>query len=83
MEIGHLKPDAQRILTVMKERGSITPREILEIVGTTEGRKRLSEIRQAGVPMGFVWEAGVREDGSPVRYKRHFIKEASDNGTNS
>lgn len=76
MEIGHLKPDAQRILALMKERGGITPREIQAIVGTTEGRKRLSEIRQAGVPLGFVWEDGVREDGSPTRYKRHFIKEA-------
>ena len=74
MENIHLKPDAQKILALMKERGSITPREILDIVGTTEGRKRLSEIRQAGVPLGYVWEAGVREDGSPTRYKRHFIK---------
>jgi len=81
MEIGHLRPDAQRILSLMRERGSITPREILEIVGTTEGRKRLSEIRQAGVPLGYIWETGVREDGSPTRYKRHFIKEETD-GTN-
>ena len=71
--IGHLKPDAQRVLAYLIWNGSVTNLEIQEALHTTEGRKRLSELRAAGVPLRWEWETGVREDGSPCRYKRHYL----------
>ncbi len=84
MMIGHLKPDAQRILAYLIEHGSATPDEISDNLHTSEGRKRLSEIRQAGVPLRWEWEKGFRADGTPCRYKRHYlIREEFIDGTHT
>lgn len=69
----YLRPDALRVLAFLKEHGSATPDEIHKNLHTTEARKRLSELRAAGVPMRWEWERGVRTDGSPCRYKRHYL----------
>ena len=72
-----LKPSAQRILAYMQEHGSITGREAVSECGAMDYRKRISEIRDAGVPVIGEYVTSVNRYGEPVRFKQYRIgKEA-------
>lgn len=43
-----LKDQTRQVLRVLRERGSLTPREALETVGTDRLAARIYELRQAG-----------------------------------
>lgn len=70
-----LKPSAMRILTYMQEHGSITGREAMMECGATEYRKRIAEIRDAGIPVVGEYVTGANRYGDAVRYKRYRILE--------
>lgn len=59
-----LKPTARQILALLR-RGWVTPLIALDEVGTTEFRKRVSEIRQAGFKLEF--QMVPRDGGRPVK----------------
>ena len=71
MEKITLKPSAQRILTYMQEHGSITGLEAVSACGAADYRKRISEMRAAGIPITDDYETGVNQFNEPVRYKRY------------
>lgn len=71
MEKITLKPSAQRILTYMQEHGSITGLEAVSECGAADYRKRISEMRAAGIPIIGEYVTGVNRYGEPVRFKRY------------
>lgn len=71
MEKITLKPSAQRILTYMQDHGSITGLEAVSACGAADYRKRISEMRAAGIPIIDDYETGVNQFNEPVRYKRY------------
>ena len=70
-----LKPSAEDVLTYLKDFGSITCREAIEYLGTTELRSRISELRSVGVPITFKWESGKNSYGKAVKYKRYRLED--------
>lgn len=70
----HLKPKAMTILAYLQEHGSATVNEANAAAHTTEARKRISEIIQAGVPIRKEWENGKDADGNPVRIRRYYLE---------
>lgn len=53
-------------------RRGITVREANEVLGTTELRKIMSDLKAKGCKVFSVWEEGTNRYGSTVRYKRYF-----------
>lgn len=63
-------------------RRGITVREAMEVLGTTELRKIMSDFKEKGYRVYSVWEEGENRYGNNVRYKRYFAyrnKEAQGN----
>lgn len=63
-------------------RRGITVREAMEVLGTTELRKIMSDFKEKGYRVFSVWEEGENRYGNTVRYKRYFAyrnKEAQGN----
>lgn len=58
--------------------GSITVRDAVVKLNINSPTKRISELRQLGYDVQTVTETRTKENGETVRYKRYFIKEASD-----
>lgn len=71
MEKTILKPSAQRIFAYMQEHGSITGLEAVACCGAVDYRKRISEMRDAGISIIADYETGVNQFNEPVRYKRY------------
>lgn len=69
-----LKPSAQSVLAYMIDFGSITVRQAVDDLGTTELRSRISEIRRAGYAVSSDYEDGKNRFGEPVRYKRYRLE---------
>ena len=67
----HLKPTALRLLRYMEAHNGITGREAVIDCGVCDYRKRISEMRKAGIPITDAWETGPGRDGETVRYKRY------------
>lgn len=67
----HLKPDAIRLLNYMRTHNGITGREAVVNCGVCDYRKRISEMRQAGIPITDEWESGPDRRGETRRYKRY------------
>ena len=69
-----LKPSAQSVLAYMIDYGSITVRQAVDDLGTTELRSRISEIKRAGYAVSSDYEDGKNRFGDPVRYKRYRLE---------
>ena len=69
----HLLPSASRLLSYMEKHGGITGYQAVVDCGCCDYRKRISEMRQSGIPIKDVWEAGHDRDGNAVRYKRYNV----------
>lgn len=59
-------------------RRGITVREATEVLGTTELRKIMSDLREKGYRVLSVWEEGENRYGNTVRYKRYFIEKTKE-----
>lgn len=53
-------------------RRGITVREANEVLGTTELRKIMSDLKASGCKVFSVWEEGENRYGNVVRFKRYF-----------
>lgn len=72
-----LKPSAQSVLAYMIDYGSITVKQAVDDLGTTELRSRISEIKRAGYAVISDYEDGKNRFGEPVRYKRYRLEDRS------
>lgn len=75
----HLKPTAQRLLDYMTAHGGITGREAVTECGVCDYRKRISEMRQAGIPIFGVYMSDVNKFGEPVRFKKYYVGQTQHN----
>ena len=50
----------------------ITVAEAMEVLGTTELRKIMSDLKASGCYVFSVWEEGLNRYGHTVRFKRYF-----------
>ena len=71
-----LKPSTASVLGYLMLNGSITGREAIDELGTTEVRSRISELRKAGYIITDAYEEGWNKYGDPVRYKRYRLEES-------
>lgn len=69
----------QRVYDYIEKHGSITVKECTDNLGTSECRKIISNIREAGIPIVSEWEKGKNRFGEETRYKRYFIKGLTSN----
>lgn len=65
--------DKERIIEYMRGHNGITCKECDREIGTTELRKRVSDLRRSGYKITDIWEDGVNRVGRPTRYKRYFL----------
>ena len=79
MNESHLKPSAARLLAYMARNGGVTGREAVIECGCCDYRKRISEMRQAGIPIKDAWETGHDRDGNAVRYKKYYVSQTKHN----
>lgn len=73
--MGTLKPSAQSVLAYMIDFGSITVKQAVDDLGTTELRSRISEIKRAGYEVISDYEDGKNRFGETVRYKRYRLED--------
>lgn len=71
------KPSANDVLGYIINNGSITVKEGIAALGTTETRTRISELKKHGYHFREEWEPHMRDDGTWGRHKRWFLEEAS------
>ena len=69
----HLKPSAARLLSYMDRNGGVTGREAVIECGVCDYRKRISEMRQAGIPIKDAWVTAQDRTGETVRFKRYYV----------
>ena len=64
-----------RIIEYMRAKGNkgMTAGECRDNIGTTEFRKRVSELRRAGYVIVTQWETGPNSNGTTSRYCRYFL----------
>lgn len=64
-----------RIIEYMRQKGNkgMTAGECRDKLGTTEFRKRVSELRRAGYKIESRWEEGPNSNGTISRYCRYFL----------
>ena len=70
-----MKPSALAILRYLQVVGPSTGAQMREACGQEDWRKRISELRAAGVPIDDVWETGPDKFGNMRRFKKYFVKE--------
>lgn len=58
---------------LQSHRGGLTVKGCGEMLGTTELRKIVSDLKDAGWIIGDVWETGTNRYGETTRYKRYFL----------
>lgn len=63
----------KKAIEYMEIHGSITSREAFIHLGIMSFPKRICEMREYGVIVGYVWESGVNDDGTVWRAKRYHI----------
>lgn len=54
-------------------RGGLTVKACGEMLGTTELRKIVSDLKDAGWIISDVWETGTNRYGETTRFKRYFL----------
>jgi hypothetical protein len=73
MENNKRTSQVKKAIAYLQAHGSITSREAFIELGIMSFPKRICEMKDYGVITGYVWENGVREDGSKYRVKRYHI----------
>lgn len=70
----HLKPQAREVLRVLRERGSLSPAEARELVGTDRLAARVLEIRRVygETSVGLAWEDNAN-GGRHARYYWRYV----------
>lgn len=63
--------DEQRILRHLERYGKITVKECQEIIGTTECRKYISNLRKKGIPITANRVDGTNRYGEAVHYNEY------------
>jgi len=73
-----MTPAQYRVYKYLQTHPYITVNDCKEVLGTTELRKIVSDLRISLIPEGYtiddVWEMSVNRFGDKVRYKRYFLK---------
>lgn len=63
----------KRILAYFKEGGRLTVNKALYMFSTTELRKIVSRLRQAGHNITSQWRTDTASDGRNVRFKEYYL----------
>ena len=66
--------DGARLTCLYYGTKGITVKEGIDVLGTTEIRKIMSDFRQSGYRVVDVWETGENKFGQKTRYKRYYVK---------
>ena len=73
-----MTPAQHRVYKYLQTHHYITVNDCKEVLGTTELRKIVSDLRIKLIPEGYtidsVWKMSVNRFGDKVRYKRYFLK---------
>lgn len=73
-----MKPSEQRVYKYLQTHSYITVNDCKEVLGTTELRKIVSDLRIKLIPEGYtidsVWQTSFNRYGNRIRYKRYFLK---------
>ena len=73
-----MKPSEQRVYKYLQTHPYITVNDCKEVLGTTELRKIVSDLRIKLISEGYtidsVWKMSENRYGEKVRYKRYFLK---------
>lgn len=73
-----MKPSEQRVYKYLQTHKFLTVNDCKEVLGTTELRKIVSDLRIKLIPEGYTisdcWCESVNRYGDKVRYKRYFLK---------
>lgn len=82
--IRYLRNKSQFIFSdiLMRKYGNtrgITVKECIDVLGTTELRKIISELRRHGFVVTDVWEDNVNRFGEAGKHKRYFIRKGKKN----
>ena len=63
-----------RLVNMYGHTKGITVKEGMDVLGTTEIRKIMSDFRKSGYRVVDCWECGQNRFGQETRYKRYFLK---------
>lgn len=63
----------ERVIDALGGRKGLTVNECTRFIGTTELRKRVSDLKQKGYKIVDRWETGLNRHGFPTRFKRYFL----------
>lgn len=73
-----MKPSEQRVYKYLQTHPYITVQECKEVLGTTELRKIVSDLRiklmSEGYTIDSIWQSSFNRYGDKVRYKRYFLR---------
>jgi hypothetical protein len=73
-----MKPSEQRVYKYLQTHHYITVNDCKEVLGTTELRKIVSDLRiklmSEGYTIDSIWTESYNRFGDKVRYKRYFLK---------
>ena len=73
-----MKPSEQRVYKYLQTHHYITVNDCKEVLGTTELRKIVSDLRikliSEGYTLDSIWTESISLYGDKVRYKRYFLK---------
>lgn len=66
--------DCARILEYMHEHGSITGQQATKELDIMDYRKRISELRQAGIPIRTIWKTHKNAAGKRSRFYEYSLE---------
>ena len=77
-----MKPSEERVYKYLQTHQFITGNDCRDILGTSELRKIVSDLRKKLPALGYtidsVWTKGVNKFGEETRYKKYFLKKVID-----
>lgn len=73
MENNKRPSQVKKAIAYLQAHGSITSREAFIKLGIMSFPKRICEMKEYGIIVGYTWESGVTDDGQPWRAKRYHI----------
>lgn len=62
-----------RVIDALGHRKGLTVSECQKFIGTTELRKRVSDLKSKGYKIVDRWETGLNRHGNVVKFKRYFL----------
>jgi hypothetical protein len=73
-----MTPAQNRVYKYLQTHPYITVQECKEVLGTTELRKIVSDLRikllSEGYTIDSIWQSSINRYGDKVRYKRYFLR---------